>query len=93
MPEQSYRLARGEEVVSSSGDKPVNLTIERPAAMNRDPIAYSEVLGRESRQSISGLARLVALMLATFVASARAFAGSRRNAHSASSEPSRTVEG
>ncbi len=32
-------------------DKPVKLTIELPAAVHRDLLAYAEMLGRESGQA------------------------------------------
>lgn len=59
-------------------DKPVKLTVELPAPVHRDLIAYSEVLGRESGQSISEPARLVAPMLAKFMAADRAFRRARK---------------
>ena len=33
-------------------DKPVKLTVELPAAVHRDLLAYAEVLARETGQSI-----------------------------------------
>ena len=61
-------------------DKPVKLTVELPAAVHRDLLAYAEVLGRESGQSISEPTKLVAPMLARFMATDRAFAKRRRPA-------------
>ena len=58
-------------------DKPVKLTIELPAQVNRDLIAYAEVLGRETGQTIEP-AKLIAPMLARFMSTDRAFARSRR---------------
>ena len=58
-------------------DRPVKLAIELPAQVNRDLIAYAEVLGRETGQSIEP-AKLVAPMLARFMSTDRAFARSRR---------------
>ena len=58
-------------------DKPVKLAIELPAQVNRDLIAYAEVLGRETGQTIEP-AKLVAPMLARFMSTDRAFARSRR---------------
>ena len=55
-------------------DKPVKLTIELPAAVHRDLIAYAAALGRETGQSVNDPAKLVAPMLARFIASDRAFA-------------------
>ena len=60
-------------------DKPVRLTVELPAATHRDLVAYAEVLGRESGQAIEP-AKLVAPMLARFMATDRAFLAARRSA-------------
>jgi len=59
-------------------DKPVKLTIELPAALHRDLVAYSEVLARETALPTVEPARLVAPMLARFMATDRAFAKARR---------------
>jgi hypothetical protein len=58
-------------------DRPVKLAIELPAHVNRDLIAYAEVLGRESGQTIEP-AKLIGPMLARFMSTDRAFARSRR---------------
>ena len=58
-------------------DRPVKLAIELPAQVNRDLIAYAEVLGRETGQTIEP-AKLVGPMLARFMSTDRAFARSRR---------------
>ena len=59
-------------------DKPVRLTVELPAALHRDLVAYAEVLGRETGKSISEPAKLIAPMLARFMATDRTFAKMRR---------------
>lgn len=59
-------------------DKPVKLTIELPAAVNRDLVAYAEVLGQETGQSRVEPAKLIAPMLARFMETDRAFAKARR---------------
>jgi hypothetical protein len=59
-------------------DKPVKMTIELPAAVHRDLLAYAEILARESGQSAPDPAKLIAPMLARFMATDRAFARSRR---------------
>ncbi len=59
-------------------DRPVKFTVELPANVHRDLIAYAEVLARESGQSISDPAKLVAPMLARFMMTDRAFTKSRR---------------
>ncbi len=60
-------------------DKPVKLTVELPAAVYRDLVAYAEALGRETGQAISEPAKLIAPMLARFIAGDRAFARLRRS--------------
>lgn len=60
-----------------SDDKPVKLTIELPAAVHRDLIAYAAALGRETGQPVIEPAKLVAPMLARFIAGDRAFAKMR----------------
>ena len=59
-------------------DKPVRVTIDLPAALHRDLVAYAQVLGRETGQSISEPAKLIAPMLARFMATDRTFAKMRR---------------
>ena len=55
-------------------DKPVKLTVELPADVHRDLAVYADLLARETGQSISDPAKLVAPMLARFMATDRAFA-------------------
>jgi hypothetical protein len=59
-------------------DKPVKFTIELPAAVHRDLVAYAEVLARETGQPIGDAAKLIAPMLARFMATDRAFGKTRR---------------
>lgn len=62
-------------------DKPVRLTVELPAQVHRDLLAYAEVLGRETgSEGPVEPAKLVAPMLARFMATDRAFAKARRAA-------------
>ena len=60
-------------------DRPVKLTIELPAAIHRDLVAYAEALGRETGQPINEPAKLIAPMLARFIDGDRAFAKLRRS--------------
>lgn len=62
-------------------DKPLKLTIELPAKVNRDLLAYAEALARETGQPIVDPSKLVAPMLARFMATDRAFAKARRKNH------------
>jgi hypothetical protein len=59
-------------------DKSVKLTVELPAAVHRDLLAYAEVLARETGQEIAQPTKLIALMLARFMATDRVFAKIRR---------------
>jgi len=59
-------------------DKAVKLTVELPADVHRDLTAYADILARETGQLISDPAKLVAPMLARFMATDRAFAKTRR---------------
>jgi hypothetical protein len=59
-------------------DKPVKISIELPATVHRDLIAYAEVLGREPGQHVREPVRLIAAMIERFMATDRAFAKARR---------------
>ena len=58
-------------------DRPVKLAIELPAALHRDLIAYAEVLGRGTGQNVEP-GKLIAPMLARFIATDRAFLRMRK---------------
>ncbi len=70
-----------------SDDKPVKLTVELPAPVHRDLIAYAEVLERETGQTIKDPAKLVAPMVERFMATDRCFAKLRHQGTSGSSPP------
>ncbi|GAA4184647.1 DUF2274 domain-containing protein [Shinella granuli] len=59
-------------------DKPVKVTVELPAQLHRDLIAYAEILARESGQSVADPVRLIVPMLDRFIATDRGFAKARR---------------
>jgi hypothetical protein len=59
-------------------NKPVRLTVELSAAVHRDLAAYAEILGREMGQKLEP-AKLIAPMLARFMATDRAFARARKD--------------
>jgi hypothetical protein len=59
-------------------DKPVRLTVELPAQVHRDLVAYGWTLGRETGQSAIEPAKLIAPMLARFMATDRAFKRGRK---------------
>ena len=59
-------------------DKPVKLTVDLPANVHRDLIAYAEALAHETGQKIEDPAKLVGPMLARFMATDRAFKSRQR---------------
>ncbi|WP_024342612.1 DUF2274 domain-containing protein [Bradyrhizobium japonicum] len=59
-------------------DKPVKVTHELPASVHRDLVAYAELLARDNDQPIGDPIKLIAPMLARFMATDRAFAKLRR---------------
>jgi hypothetical protein len=58
-------------------DRPVKITIELPAAVHRDLVAYAEIHARETGQKLEP-AKLIAPMLARFMSADRAFLRARR---------------
>jgi hypothetical protein len=74
-------LIAGEEVSmiklklgTIADDKPVKLTIQLPAPVHRDLVAYAQALGRETGGEPLEPAKLIVPMLAHFMATDRAFA-------------------
>lgn len=63
-------------------DKPVKVSLELPAALHRDLVAYAEALARETGQPAADPVRLIAPMLERFIATDRGFAKTRRAAAS-----------
>lgn len=61
-------------------DRPVKLTVELPAAVHRDLAAYATALAAETGGEAVTPEKLVAPMLARFMASDRGFARGRRSA-------------
>ncbi|WP_323041027.1 DUF2274 domain-containing protein [Gemmobacter sp.] len=59
-------------------DKPVKVTLELPATLNRDLIDYAEVLTRETGRPVTDPIKLIVPMLERFIATDRAFAKARR---------------
>jgi hypothetical protein len=59
-------------------DKPVKVTVELPAAVHRDLVAYAEVLGRINGQPAAEPTKLIVPMIKRFMATDRAFAKARR---------------
>jgi len=70
-------------------DKPVKATIEMPAALHRDLIAYAEALARETGRPVNDPMKLIVPMLERFIATDRGFAKMRRASSGISRAPSR----
>jgi hypothetical protein len=58
-------------------EKPVRITVDLPGAVHRDLAAYAEALSKESGQPTEP-AKLIAPMLARFMATDRAFVRGRK---------------
>ncbi|PRY80510.1 hypothetical protein CLV80_101365 [Yoonia maritima] len=61
-----------------SDDKPVKLTVELPAPVHRDLVAYAKLLERQTGQPIANPAKLIGPMVERFIATDRGFAKLRR---------------
>jgi hypothetical protein len=59
-------------------EKPVRVSLELPASVHRDLVAYAKALAGETGQPISDPGKLVAPMLARFMATDRRFTKLRR---------------
>ncbi len=59
-------------------DKPVKVSLELPAQLHRDLVAYAEAVGNQNGQPIGDPVRLIVPMLTRFIGTDRAFARSRR---------------
>lgn len=59
-------------------DKPVKVSVELPAGLHRDLVAYAEVLARETGQPIADPVKLIVPMLQRFIATDRGFARARK---------------
>ncbi|WP_199555740.1 DUF2274 domain-containing protein [Sandaracinobacteroides hominis] len=60
-----------------SDERPVKVTVELPAALYRDLIAYGEQLAQETGTAAPEPARLIPAMIGQFISADRAFAKSR----------------
>jgi len=59
-------------------DKPVRLTVELPPAVHRDLVSYGQALGLQTGQPPVEPVKLVAPMLARFMATDRGFSRARK---------------
>ena len=66
------------KIAALSNDKPVKVTVELPATVHRDLVAYAQILARQSGQPINDPTKVIVPMLARFMATDRAFAKARK---------------
>lgn len=59
-------------------EKPVKVTVELPARLHRDLLAYAEILSQERGQPVNDPVRLIVPMLERFIVTDRGFAKARR---------------
>lgn len=60
-------------------DKAVKVSVELPAGVHRDLVAYAETLSRTTGQAVSDPMKLIVPMIARFMATDRAFTKARRD--------------
>ena len=70
-------------------DKPVKVTVELPAALHRNLVAYAEILGRDTGKPAPDPVRLIVPMLERFIATDKAFIKARRVSPARDKEPTR----
>lgn len=63
-------------------ERPVKVSVELPASVHRNLVAYAKAVASESGQPISDPGKLIAPMLARFMATDRGFARFRGTVHS-----------
>ena len=71
------KLMANLKIAALPDDKPVKLTIDLPAAVQRDLLAYAQSLVPESKKPETELPRLVVAMVIKFMSSDRAFLKSK----------------
>jgi hypothetical protein len=75
------------KLAALSDEKPVKVALELPASLHRDLLAYAEILAHQNGQPISEPTKLIAPMLARFMATDRAFARSRKLRQQGNDQP------
>ena len=63
-------------------ERPVKVSVELPASVHRDLVAYADALARETGQPVSDPNKLIPPMLTRFMATDRGFAKRRRTTQS-----------
>ncbi|NTA50034.1 DUF2274 domain-containing protein [Agrobacterium tumefaciens] len=59
-------------------DKPIKVSLELPASLHGDLIAYADVLARETGQPARDPVKLIVPMLVRFISTDRGFARARK---------------
>jgi hypothetical protein len=62
-----------------ANDKPVKVSLDLPAEVHRDLVAYAAILGRTNGHAPPDPAKLIVPMLERFMATDRGFAKARRS--------------
>ena len=73
------------KITALQDDKPVKINTELPAAVHRNLVTYAEALARQTGQTIDP-GKLIAPMLARFMATDRGFIKFRRGSQPTGSE-------
>ena len=60
-------------------DKPVKVTLELPAGLHRDLVAYADILASDAGHAVGDPVRLIVPMLQRFIATDREFVKARRS--------------
>lgn len=66
------------KIAALPDDKPVKVTLELPAGVHRDLLAYAEAVAAESGKAVVDPTKLIVPMLSRFMATDRAFSKSRQ---------------
>ena len=66
------------KLAALNDDKPVKVTVELPATVHRDLVAYAEILARQSGQPVGDPTKVIVPMLVRFMATDRAFGKARK---------------
>jgi hypothetical protein len=73
------------KIAAVPDDKPVKVSAELPANVHRDLLVYADLLAARTGQAVDPL-RLIAPMLALFMATDRGFSKARRQAQRPASD-------
>lgn len=66
-------------------NKPVKVTLELPAAIHRELVAYAEVLSRETGKPVADPTKLIPPMIERFMATDRGFTQARKGSKTSGS--------